>query len=188
VGYWAVGLLGVVGAAGAGLALHGCSCGDTVYGLHKYDRVQTTIVAPYMDAGGPAGRGLSSCGSLGDLPAGTVLGWTANLTPEGEGPGCAGWGLSIGLDHINGAWAPAGWPPSWVDAGAGCTGTVGFDIRALGSNPDPSVFVALPDGGPVPWVLERFFYPDPGLGGDGGACPVMTPQCADAFVARSKKL
>jgi hypothetical protein len=181
--YWGFGLLAAVGAGCAGLALHGCSCDESAYGLHQNDAVRTTIIALRYPDGGTDNGG-PSCEALGDLPAGTTLDWNAHLVAEGEGPGCAGWAVSDVLPVSSDGVDVTTWPPSRVDAG-GCTGSVTFRIRALNAN--ASVYGPVPDGGNAPWVLERLFAPDPGDGG-GSACPVPQGGCVDWFVASSRKL
>ena len=188
------GVLGVVGVVGVGLSLRGCGCDETFDGLRNDDRVQTTIIRPYTGrlASDPKQAepfsSDNSCAGFDGLSAGSVLVWSAGVAPAGEGCDC-NWSLSISPESLDGvAVSPWTWPPSSADAGgAGCTGSVTFEIDPHYPLDGVSVYAAQPDGGQVSWVFQRTFWPS-AAGGDAGPCPFPRGFCFDTFVTRNKKL
>jgi hypothetical protein len=168
-------VLALFGLFAAGLWL-GCTCGDTLHGIHDGDTIQTTIVAretrPVPGEVEEYSEGVS-CGDLGDLVPGAVLVSGASLPQMSEGcpsdVDLAAESLSTADIHGNSVTLPSG-----------CAGyyQVEFETAADVSFLDNR----LNDAGEPQWWLMREFIPN----GDAGACPdTGTYSCVDLFIAQN---
>ena len=162
-------VLGLAGVLVGGIP--GCfilRCDESFHHVSLGDRFTSTVLGPYAKRDGG-----TSCGALGDLPAGTSLTWTA--APDGPGDGCD--------DHLD-------MEVSMLSSGSvsghrvtlpnGCSGTWLLSAYPLRDDTD---FLDNQLEAPR-WYIERHLQSASAECFPDGTAPA---SCSDAFVASSSR-